>query len=111
MDSFSLTDSNILYGLHLKTSISLYKTSSFVGSIWFMPFFSTYGMSFGPLGVGYRATRVFDSGWMEYFDCPNPKNVWYECLGARHQHYGRNTEENSLNDDCRQILASCQYWG
>jgi hypothetical protein len=30
-------------------------------------FFSTYGVSFSPLEVGYRATRVFDSGWMEYF--------------------------------------------
>ena len=30
-------------------------------------FFSTYGVSFGPLGVGYKATKVFDSGWMEYF--------------------------------------------
>jgi hypothetical protein len=35
--------------------------------MWFIPFFSTYGASFGPLGIGYRATRVFDSGWMEYF--------------------------------------------
>jgi hypothetical protein len=32
-----------------------------------MPFFSTYGVSFGPLGSGYRSMRVFDSGWMEYF--------------------------------------------
>jgi len=30
-------------------------------------FFSTCGVSFGPLGVGYTATRIFDSGWMEYF--------------------------------------------
>ena len=29
--------------------------------------FFTYGVSFGPLEVGYKATRVFDSGWMEYF--------------------------------------------
>ena len=32
-----------------------------------MPFFPTYRVSFGPLKVGYRATRVFDSGWIEYF--------------------------------------------
>jgi len=33
------------------------------------PFFfpSTYGVSFGPLEIGYRATRVFVSGWIEYF--------------------------------------------
>jgi NADH-ubiquinone oxidoreductase chain 5 len=47
--------------------VNIYGASSFVGSIWFMPFFSTYGVSLRPLAVGYRATRVFDSGWMEYF--------------------------------------------
>ena len=30
-------------------------------------FFSTYGVSFSPLEIGYRATRIFDSSWMEYF--------------------------------------------
>nr|WNL54102.1 NADH dehydrogenase subunit 5 [Microcerotermes sp. 2 MLW-2023a]WNL54115.1 NADH dehydrogenase subunit 5 [Microcerotermes sp. 2 MLW-2023a]WNL54297.1 NADH dehydrogenase subunit 5 [Microcerotermes sp. 2 MLW-2023a] len=48
-------------------SVRLYGPSSFAGSMWFMPFFSTYGVSFGPLGLGYSATSVFDSGWMEYF--------------------------------------------
>nr|URH16730.1 NADH dehydrogenase subunit 5 [Dentispicotermes sp. n. 2 SH-2021a] len=48
-------------------SMYLYKVSSFAGSMWFMPFFSTYGVSYGPLGLGYEATSVFDSGWMEYF--------------------------------------------
>jgi hypothetical protein len=35
--------------------------------MWFVPFFSTYGVSFGPLEGVYRATRVFDSGLIEYF--------------------------------------------
>nr|YP_009350488.1 NADH dehydrogenase subunit 5 [Orientotermes emersoni]AQP27186.1 NADH dehydrogenase subunit 5 [Orientotermes emersoni] len=48
-------------------SIYLYDLVSFSGSMWFMPFFSTYGVSFGPLEFGYKATSVFDSGWMEYF--------------------------------------------
>nr|AQP29280.1 NADH dehydrogenase subunit 5 [Silvestritermes heyeri] len=48
-------------------SMCLYGASSFSGSMWFMPFFSTYGVSFVPLEVGYTATKVFDSGWMEYF--------------------------------------------
>nr|YP_009351112.1 NADH dehydrogenase subunit 5 [Cylindrotermes parvignathus]AQP28589.1 NADH dehydrogenase subunit 5 [Cylindrotermes parvignathus] len=48
-------------------SMNFYSISSFSGSMWFMPFFSTYGVSFGPLGVGYKATSVFDFGWMEYF--------------------------------------------
>ena len=33
----------------------------------FVPFVSAYGVSFRPLEVGYRATRIFDSGWIEYF--------------------------------------------
>nr|YP_009351619.1 NADH dehydrogenase subunit 5 [Acholotermes chirotus]AQP30160.1 NADH dehydrogenase subunit 5 [Acholotermes chirotus] len=48
-------------------SKSFYAAVSFSGSMWFMPFFSTYGVSFTPLSVGYSATKVFDSGWMEYF--------------------------------------------
>jgi NADH-ubiquinone oxidoreductase chain 5 len=43
-------------------SIHFYAASSFAGSLWFMPFFSTYCVFFLPLGVGYRAKRVFDSG-------------------------------------------------
>ena len=30
-------------------------------------FFSICGVSFGPLGVGCMAVRVFYSGWIEYF--------------------------------------------
>nr|QZK21955.1 NADH dehydrogenase subunit 5 [Amitermes sp. QLD_096] len=48
-------------------SMYFYGSSSFSGSMWFMPFFSTYGVSFSPLELGYKATSVFDSGWMEYF--------------------------------------------
>nr|YP_006504007.1 NADH dehydrogenase subunit 5 [Drepanotermes sp. SLC-2012]AFM92507.1 NADH dehydrogenase subunit 5 [Drepanotermes sp. SLC-2012] len=48
-------------------SMYFYGSSSFSGSMWFMPFFSTYGVSFSPLELGYSATSVFDSGWMEYF--------------------------------------------
>nr|QXI86611.1 NADH dehydrogenase subunit 5 [Allognathotermes hypogeus]QXT44187.1 NADH dehydrogenase subunit 5 [Allognathotermes hypogeus] len=48
-------------------SLRWYVASSFAGSMWFMPFFSTYGVSFVPLEVGYKATSVFDFGWMEYF--------------------------------------------
>nr|YP_009250682.1 NADH dehydrogenase subunit 5 [Heterotermes tenuior]AMX23011.1 NADH dehydrogenase subunit 5 [Heterotermes tenuior] len=48
-------------------SMYYYGVSSFSGSMWFMPFFSTYGVSFGPLGLGYSSMSVLDSGWMEYF--------------------------------------------
>jgi NADH-ubiquinone oxidoreductase chain 5 len=36
--------------------------TAFLGSMWFMPFFSTYGVSSFPLGFGYLSMRVFDFG-------------------------------------------------
>ena len=47
-------------------SIYYYGASSFAGSMWFIPFFSTYGVSFGPLGVGYMATRCLSYRWFSY---------------------------------------------
>jgi NADH-ubiquinone oxidoreductase chain 5 len=49
-------------------TLRLYVASWFAGSMWFMPFFSTYGVFFMPMGVGYRTKKVFDSGWIEYFN-------------------------------------------
>nr|AQP27060.1 NADH dehydrogenase subunit 5 [Odontotermes sp. BDIT086] len=48
-------------------SVNWYGSSFFSGSMWFMPFLSTYGVSFWPLEVGYSTVKVFDFGWMEYF--------------------------------------------
>nr|AQP29893.1 NADH dehydrogenase subunit 5 [Microtermes sp. BDIT020] len=48
-------------------SMGWYGSSSFAGSMWYMPFLSTYSVSFWPLEVGYGSTSVYDSGWMEYF--------------------------------------------
>jgi NADH-ubiquinone oxidoreductase chain 5 len=43
-------------------SIREYNYSVFFGSMWFMPFFSTYGVSLFPLGFGYLSMRVLDFG-------------------------------------------------
>lgn len=43
-------------------SMGWYSSSFFSGSMWFIPFLSTYGVSFWPLEVGYRSVRVFDFG-------------------------------------------------
>nr|YP_009373410.1 NADH dehydrogenase subunit 5 [Neostylopyga rhombifolia]AQD17631.1 NADH dehydrogenase subunit 5 [Neostylopyga rhombifolia] len=48
-------------------SIKYYLYSVFMGSMWFMPYISTYGMSNTPLFLGYTSYKVFDSGWSEYF--------------------------------------------
>nr|AVN67324.1 NADH dehydrogenase subunit 5 [Blaberus sp. B013] len=41
--------------------------SSFLGSMWNMPYISTYGVSYNPLIMGYNSLKSFDGGWNEYF--------------------------------------------
>nr|URX53222.1 NADH dehydrogenase subunit 5 [Rugitermes laticollis] len=46
-------------------SLFFYSYSVFLGSMWFMPYFSTYGLSSSPLSLGYRSLKNFDLGWSE----------------------------------------------
>nr|YP_009561688.1 NADH dehydrogenase subunit 5 [Scopura longa]QAT19799.1 NADH dehydrogenase subunit 5 [Scopura longa] len=39
----------------------------FMGSMWFMPFISTYGVSGVPLKIGNQLVKSFDFGWSEFF--------------------------------------------
>nr|WGO57919.1 NADH dehydrogenase subunit 5 [Episymploce forficula] len=41
--------------------------SSFLGSMWYMPYIFTYGISYYPLIIGYNSLKSFDGGWNEYF--------------------------------------------
>nr|AVN67954.1 NADH dehydrogenase subunit 5 [Parcoblatta bolliana] len=41
--------------------------SNFLGSMWYMPYISTYGTSYYPLIVGYSSLKIFDGGWSEFF--------------------------------------------
>lgn len=40
--------------------------TSFFGSIWFLPFLSTYGVTLTPLRIGGKSLKSFDHGWREY---------------------------------------------
>jgi NADH-ubiquinone oxidoreductase chain 5 len=48
-------------------SLTFYKSSFFIRSIWFMPNLSTRGSIFYPLFIGIRVIKSFDQGWREYF--------------------------------------------
>nr|YP_009162039.1 NADH dehydrogenase subunit 5 [Apteroperla tikumana]AKS28889.1 NADH dehydrogenase subunit 5 [Apteroperla tikumana] len=48
-------------------TLRLYFLTSFMGSMWFLPFISTYGVSYLPLNLGNQAVKSFDHGWSEYF--------------------------------------------
>nr|QZP41029.1 NADH dehydrogenase subunit 5 [Geoscapheus dilatatus] len=50
-----------------KMSLNLINLSSFLGSMWYMPYLSTYGISMSPLMTGYFSMKSFDLGWNEYF--------------------------------------------
>nr|YP_010868537.1 NADH dehydrogenase subunit 5 [Alpheus brevicristatus]WGU20732.1 NADH dehydrogenase subunit 5 [Alpheus brevicristatus] len=48
-------------------SLSKYSLVVFSGSMWFMPFISTSGVSGYPLGMGQKYHHYMDSGWSEYY--------------------------------------------
>nr|YP_010022752.1 NADH dehydrogenase subunit 5 [Sarcophaga jacobsoni]QOP39600.1 NADH dehydrogenase subunit 5 [Sarcophaga jacobsoni] len=48
-------------------ALNNYNSSYFLGSMWFMPYISSYGIMSYPLIVGKLAVKSFDQGWSEYF--------------------------------------------
>nr|AMH85356.1 NADH dehydrogenase subunit 5 [Drosophila unipunctata] len=51
----------------LNKSLKNYNLTYFLGSMWFMPYMSTYGLIFYPLNYGQIVVKSFDQGWSEYF--------------------------------------------
>nr|YP_009349825.1 NADH dehydrogenase subunit 5 [Metrioptera bonneti]AQM39961.1 NADH dehydrogenase subunit 5 [Metrioptera bonneti] len=46
-------------------SLKMFMLSNFLGSMWFMPFLSTYGVSYAPLFLGKQTYKALDQGWSE----------------------------------------------
>nr|YP_009131567.1 NADH dehydrogenase subunit 5 [Nemopoda mamaevi]AIY56559.1 NADH dehydrogenase subunit 5 [Nemopoda mamaevi] len=55
-------------------SFSMYNFSLFAGSMWFMPYISTYGLIKSSLEVGGLVIKSFDQGWSEYLGSQNLYN-------------------------------------
>nr|UJG45170.1 NADH dehydrogenase subunit 5 [Dolichopus brevipennis] len=55
-------------------SLIFYNTSMFLGSMWFMPYISTYGIIYYPLDLGGQVFKSMDQGWSEYFGSQNLYN-------------------------------------
>nr|YP_009772347.1 NADH dehydrogenase subunit 5 [Sarcophaga tuberosa]QIT03252.1 NADH dehydrogenase subunit 5 [Sarcophaga tuberosa] len=51
----------------LNKALNNYNSSYFLGSMWFMPYISTYGIMSYSLIVGKLVVKSFDQGWSEYF--------------------------------------------
>nr|YP_010022241.1 NADH dehydrogenase subunit 5 [Neurigona zhejiangensis]QOL12431.1 NADH dehydrogenase subunit 5 [Neurigona zhejiangensis] len=52
-------------------SMNLYNITWFMGSMWFMPYISTYGIIKYPLVLGGDYFNSLDQGWSEYFGAQN----------------------------------------
>nr|QKD74993.1 NADH dehydrogenase subunit 5 [Suillia sp. HeleYD1] len=63
---FGYLVSNISF-YFLNKSLNYYYSSLFFGSMWFMPYISTYGVIGFPLKLGLYVVKSFDQGWSEYF--------------------------------------------
>nr|WGO58166.1 NADH dehydrogenase subunit 5 [Scalida pyrrhocephala] len=55
--------------------------SVFMGSMWFMPYIFTYGISLWPMLLGYNYLLIFDKGWNEYF---GGQGLYYLFLKMSH---------------------------
>ena len=82
-----------------------------------IPFFSTYGLSVSPLEVGYRTTRVFDSGWMEYFGGRFPENLgdlsekqgerFHQDINTMEARYQGRWDAHMMADYCWNLIQDC----
>nr|YP_010240502.1 NADH dehydrogenase subunit 5 [Chlorops oryzae]QTF87843.1 NADH dehydrogenase subunit 5 [Chlorops oryzae] len=49
----------------INKSFTYYNVTYFLGSMWFMPYISTYGLIGFPLNYGFLVIKSFDQGWSE----------------------------------------------
>nr|QHD47976.1 NADH dehydrogenase subunit 5 [Claassenia magna]WHU31444.1 NADH dehydrogenase subunit 5 [Claassenia magna] len=75
--------------------------ASFVGSMWFLPFISTYGVSNPPLQIGVGALSVFDQGWSEYSGAQG----LYALFSLSSQ-----VSQNWQNNDLSAYLIGFVFW-
>nr|YP_010693107.1 NADH dehydrogenase subunit 5 [Dacus humeralis]WCB98288.1 NADH dehydrogenase subunit 5 [Dacus humeralis] len=59
---------------YFNKSLNSYLSSFFFGSMWFMPYISTYGIVNYPLVLGGNICKSFDQGWSEFFGGQNLYN-------------------------------------
>nr|YP_010693055.1 NADH dehydrogenase subunit 5 [Dacus armatus]WCB98236.1 NADH dehydrogenase subunit 5 [Dacus armatus] len=62
---------SIVSVFYFNKSLNSYLSSFFFGSMWFMPYISTYGVINPPLVLGGEISKSFDQGWSEFFGGQN----------------------------------------
>nr|YP_010022843.1 NADH dehydrogenase subunit 5 [Sarcophaga shnitnikovi]QOP39691.1 NADH dehydrogenase subunit 5 [Sarcophaga shnitnikovi] len=82
-------------------ALNNYDMSYFLGSMWFMPYISTYGIMNYPLIVGKLVVKSFDQGWSEYF---GGQQLYYSLV--------KNSQLNQMmqNNNLKIYLLSFIFW-
>nr|AMH85377.1 NADH dehydrogenase subunit 5 [Winthemia rufopicta] len=82
-------------------SLNNYNFSYFLGSMWFMPHISTYGIMSYPLNLGKNLIKSFDNGWLEYF---GGQKLYYNLLKI--------SQMNQVlqNNNLKVYLLSFVFW-
>nr|QLY90039.1 NADH dehydrogenase subunit 5 [Nemotelus notatus] len=75
----------------LNKSLKYYNLSFFSGSMWFMPYISTYGVIFYPMNWGKMVLSGIDQGWSEYY---GSQMVFY--LLMNYSKFNQSLQNNSL---------------
>nr|QIT03240.1 NADH dehydrogenase subunit 5 [Sarcophaga pterygota] len=83
------------------SALSNYNSSYFLGSMWFMPYISTYGIMNYSLIVGKLVVKSFDQGWSEYF---GGQQLYYNLV--------KNSQLNQVlqNNNLKVYLLSFILW-
>lgn len=82
-------------------ALNNYNSSFFFGSIWFIPYISTYGLINYPLVIGSIVVKSFDQGWSEYF---GGQQLYYNLV--------KNSQLNQMlqNNNLKIYLLSFIFW-
>nr|YP_010693224.1 NADH dehydrogenase subunit 5 [Bactrocera fulvicauda]WCB99016.1 NADH dehydrogenase subunit 5 [Bactrocera fulvicauda] len=76
---------------YFNKSLNNYLLSYFSGSMWFMPYISTYGIINYPLVLGMSVCKSFDQGWSEFL---GGQNLYNELV--KHSQYVTVMHNNNL---------------
>nr|WHN78739.1 NADH dehydrogenase subunit 5 [Panzeria anthophila] len=82
-------------------ALNNYYYSYFLGSMWFMPYISTYGLINSYLMLGKMIIKSFDQGWSEYF---GGQQIYYNLI--------KNSKLNQTlqNNNLKIYLMSFIFW-
>nr|YP_009383606.1 NADH dehydrogenase subunit 5 [Zelandoperla fenestrata]ARS43778.1 NADH dehydrogenase subunit 5 [Zelandoperla fenestrata] len=82
-------------------TLRFYLLSGFMGSMWFMPFISTYGVSYQPLHLGGVVSKSIDFGWSEFLGAQGLYQFFLE---------GSKISQWWQNNDLKTYLLSFILW-